>query len=509
MSTQTGTAPERTYGGWRPPPSPGVGPLRLIPTVGLFVGLAVTVLISMRWGLAPAALFVLVAVVGAAPAVLRRRGRSLYSQWGRRRAWRSHVRRGRNHYRAGLAGVTPAGTRNPPGLLAKVRVWDAVDAFGREYGLIEIPQARQWAVVMRVQAQGGALVDQDTIDVWVAGWGEYLAELGQEGGIVQAVAVVETIPDAGARLAAHVAALIDPSAPEFGRRVMAASAVELPRGVADTVGYVTLTFSERGMGITRRSSKDPEAAAAAALDIGRRLPDLCVKLKDTGASRGVPLTSADLARRLREAYDPASAMVHARLDAEGLAVPADWDDAGPSMHIAAAESYRHDSGLSVTWEALRVPPGVVRDSILARLVGPLAEVPRKRVALIYRPTDGAETAVLVDRDYKAAINRAGRRKGPVHAHDSADLRAAEQATREEAAGAGVTTVSMLITATVDADQPEQLGKARQAVERAARGARFRLGVVQYAQDAAFAAALGVGLSLADLSVFPSAVREHL
>ncbi len=502
-------AQERTYGGWRQPPSPGVGPLRLIPTVGLFIGLAVTVLVSMRWGIVPAAVFVLIALVGAAPAVFRRRGRSLYSHWTRKRKWRAHVRKGRHHYRSGLAGVTLSGARNLPGLLAKVRVWEAVDAFGREYGLIEIPSIRQWAVVMRVQAQGGALVDQETTDVWVAGWGEYLASLGQEGGIVQAVAVVETIPDAGARLAAHVAGLIEPDAPEFARQVMAASAVELPRGVADTVGYVAITFSERKLDIIRKSTKDLEAAEAVALDIGRRLPDLCVDLKDVGASRGVPMTADDLARRAREAYDPASALVHAQLEADGLPVAVSWEDAGPSVHVAAAESYRHDSGLSVTWEALKVPPGVVRDSIMQRLVGPLAEVPRKRVALIYRPVDAGDTAALVDRDYKAAINRAGRRKGPVHAHDSADLRAAEQATREEASGAGVTTLSVLVTATVDVDEPDQLSKARQAVERAARGSRFRLAPVFGAQDAAFAAALGVGLSLPDLSVIPSAVREHL
>ena len=73
----------------------------------------------------------------------------------------------------------------------------------------------------------------------------------------------------------------------------------------------------------------------------------------------------------------------------------------------------------------------------------------------------------------------------------------------------MTTLSLLVTATVPAGEPEQLSKARQAVERAARGSRFRLAPVFGAQDAAFAAALGVGLSLPDLSVIPSAVREHL
>src|SRR4051794_34264913 len=120
MSTET---QERTYGGGRQPPpprggplrliptlggfiglaSPGVGPLRLIPTVGLFIGLAATVLVSMRWGLLPALVFVLIALAASGPAVLRRRGRSLYSHWVRQHKWRAHLRKGRNHYRSGLA----------------------------------------------------------------------------------------------------------------------------------------------------------------------------------------------------------------------------------------------------------------------------------------------------------------------------------------------------------------------------------------------------------------------
>ena len=105
---------------------------------------------------------------------------------------------------------------------------------------IEIRAARQWAVVLRVAAQGGALVDADTNDVWVASWGEYLAQLGQEGGVVQAAAVVETIPDAGAMLRSHVAGMLSDNAPRFARDVMYSAAEELPVGVADTIGYVAV-----------------------------------------------------------------------------------------------------------------------------------------------------------------------------------------------------------------------------------------------------------------------------
>ena len=505
MTASVEEAKQRTYGGWRRPASPGIGPLKLIPSVALMAGLGLTMLVSMAAGLWWALGFAFVGLTGAGPAVLPYRGRTLYAEWARSARWRRHVRLGRHLYRSGLAGVTPAGTRALPGLLAKVATWAAVDAVGRGFALVEIPAARQWAVVLRVTAQGGALVDADTSDVWVAGWGEYLALLGQEGGVVQAAAVVETVPDAGAALRAHVGTAVRPDAPAFAREVAFAAAAELPVDVADTVGYVTLTFAERGLGIERRSPE--QAAAAAAEEIGRRLPGLSVALKDAGASAGVPLTGPQLARRVREAYDPAVAATFAEQEAEGLGVHVEWDDAGPSAHDEAFDSYRHDSGRSRTYEALRVPPGVVRDTVLERLTRPMTAAPRKRVSLLYRPTDAGTTAEVVDRDLKAAINRTGRRQGLVHAHDSADLRAARQATDEEAAGAGVTSFAVLVTVTVLADA--ELDRAATTVERAARGARFRLSPVRGAQAAAFAGALGIGLSLPDLSVLPQVAREHI
>lgn len=505
---------DRTYGGWRKPASPGIGPLKLIPSVGVFGGLGLVLIIAMTAGLAATAGFAGVALVVAAPAVIPKDGRSLYSNWLRAARWRRHVRRGRHLYRSGLSGVTPAGTRTLPGLLARVQLWSAVDAAGRDFALIEIPACRQWAVVLRVLAQGGSLVDPDSRNVWVASWGEYLTLLGQEGGVVQVAATVETAPDAGELLATHVNGMIRPDAPEFTQRVMRAAARELPAGVTDTTGSVALTFSSTGLGVTATGA---DGAQQAAEEIGRRLPGLSVTLADAGAADGVPLDTRSLAERARIAFDPAESTEFASARAEGRPRACEWADAGPSAHEERDTSYRHDSGLSRTWEAMRVPPGVVRDSLMERVMGPLPAAPRKRAVLLYRPVDAAETADLVDRDLKSAINRAGRRKGLVHAHDSADVVAAEKATKEEADGAGVVSFSLLVTATVtvaddhDAERSAavEFDRACTAVERAARGARFRLSPVRGAQAAAFAGALGIGLSLADLSVVPSVLRDHV
>jgi len=509
MSATAGapSSPVRTYGGWRRPASPGIGPLRLIPTITVLVSLAVLVLVAMIAGFLPAVVLALLLSLVGTPAVLPWQGRTLYARWGQRWSWRRHRRARRNVYRSGIAGVTRDGARTLPGLLAPVQVWTAQDAIGRVYGLVEIPQAKQWAVVLRVAAQTGSLVDLDTRNVWVASWGEYLAQLGQEGGVAQAAAVVETAPDPGQSLAAHVSGLVRDGVPAFAARVQYAAAAEFPTGVAETLGYVSLTYDEHNLGVTRGRGGVEAAAHAVAEEIGRRLPGLSFGLKAAGVSTGAPLTPADLARRVHEAYDPACAVELAAADAAGVPIQLDWSDAGPTAHEEGDRDYRHDSGRSRTWEAIKPPPGVVRDNLLERLMSPTAQASRKRVTLLYRPIDAANTATVVDRDLRAAINREGRRRGIAHAHDTADLRAAKQATDEEADGAGVVGFSILVTATV----PDDAGfdAACTAVERDARSARIRLSPVYGAQSAAFAAALGVGLSLPDLSVVPHPLREHL
>jgi hypothetical protein len=148
----------------------------------------------------------------------------------------------------------------------------------------------------------------------------------------------------------------------------------------------------------------------------------------------------------------------------------------------------------------------VRDNLLERLMSPTAQASRKRVTLLYRPVDAAETATVVDRDLRAAINREGRRRGIAHAHDTADLRAAKQATDEEADGAGVVGFSILVTTTVLGDAgsdaacrhragcPAPLASGLTGLRSAVRRVRCRA---------------SAGPVPPDLSVVPHPLREHL
>lgn len=498
-----------TFGGLTRPQSAGVGSLKLIPSIGLGLVVVCTVLLSMATSFYLAAGFALLCIVAAAPAVIPYKGRTLYAVWSQGRAWKRHRKTGRNVYMSGLSGVNKTGTRQLPGLLTNVEVWGGIDAADRPFALVQIKATNQWAVTLNVTAQGNSLVDPPTTDEWVAQWGNYLAVLGQEEGISQAAAIVETTPDNGEILLAHTASLLHASGPEFAKRTMMASAEELPRGVAETNGFVALTFTESGLGVDRKIHRgDWAVAQVVAAEIGSRLPALSVGLLDSGASVGIPLTVDELARRVREAYDPKVIAEFAQLDAAGKEVTVSWADAGPSRHDEEATVYHHDSGLSRSWEMSKVPSGMFYDDVLKRILSPIQAAPHKRVALFYYPTDTSAAGTLVDREYKAALARAGR-DGVTKASENMAVIAAHQATEEEARGAGVGTISMIVTATWAEGDIEGLKKGTDAIERAAKGARARFSTVRGAQSAHFAASLGVGLSLPDLSIIPTAARDHI
>jgi hypothetical protein len=509
----TETTGPRTYGGLRRPSSPGIGPLKLYPTVGLMGGIGVCMILMLMIGFFQALGLAVVWCLVASPSVLTKNQRPLYSEWFRNHRHRSAARRGRLVYRSGLVGATADGRRRLPGLLAPLEVWScSADGLGRPFALVEIPGARQWAVVFRVDPDGGAMIDMDARDLKVAKWGELLALVGQTGGVRQVAAVIETQPDTGALLRAHVKRLIDPDAPAFAKAVMTASADELPRDVASTVGYVAITYTEKELGVkgSRR-----ERAMGAADGIGRRMPELTAALAQSGASRARPLDTYALTRRINEGYNPISVVPNAELVAAGEPVEIPWEECGPTAADETATSYWHDSGVSRVWEAMKMPTGVFNDQVLRDLIGPNVDVPRKRVTLIYYPVDAADAAEVLDRDIKTALNRAQRRKGPVHAHDEVGLQVARQAAAEEARGAGVAQLSVLVTATVlnEEDDPEgtkeDLRTAATAVERTARARRIRLAPVTGGQAAAFAAGLGVGICLPDLSVVPEHLRQNI
>lgn len=504
MTAETTTQnTRRTYTAGRRPASPGIGPLRLIPSILVMGLLILAIIIAMFIGFLIAIAVAAAAMIISAPGVIQTRCRPLYSAWGQAWKFKRAERKGLTTYRAGLVGVTADGRRRLPGLLAPVNVWNCErDGAGNPFALIEIPGSRQWAVSFRGSPEGGALTDAETKDIKVANWGHLLAALGETGGVRQVAAVIQTEPDTGARLRAYVEHKISPTAPEFAVNATRASAIELPQGISTTTGHVTVTFTERHL---QAKGSVKARAQIAADEIGRLMPEIQSMIGASGLSSVRPVTLFDLTRRVSEAFDPATAVPNAVKVAAGEPVEIPWDDCGPTAADEHRSMYRHDSGVSRVWEALRMPAGAVFDTVMNRLIEPMPEAPHKRVTMIYYPADSSMTAEITDRDIRTAQNRVNRRKGQPHAHDTRALKAANQAAEEEAEGAGIAEVSLVITVTVLDD--DDLDAASTAIERTGRG-KFRPKPVYGGQAAAFVNGLGLGPVMPDLSVIPAGLRDH-
>ncbi len=98
-------------------------------------------------------------------------------------------------------------------------------------------------------------------------------------------------------------------------------------------------------------------------------------------------------------------------------------------------------------------------------------------------------------------------KGEGRAHETLDLQAARQTAAEEAGGAGLTRLALLVTATVT--DPAQLPHVADLIDQAGGASRLQLRRVYAGQSAAFAAGLGVGLVLNKHVAVPAVLRDYL
>jgi hypothetical protein len=485
---------ERTYGNWRKPRPPGIGPLGLIGTLILLCGLVATIISMMVFGLMGGALTVAVATLTLIPlAIQDQHGRTALQAATARVAWWRGRSRGQHLYRSGLLGTTARGSCRLPGLLAMSKLTDAYDAYGQPFAMVELPQVGHYTVVLDCGADGAALVDRDQVDIWVAHWGQWLAALAFEPALVAASVTVEAAPDLGQRLEREVSANLAPQAPELSKEVLAQVVQRYPAGSAQLTTRVALTYSASPRPGARR--RPPEEMAR---EIGSRLPGLSADLAMTGAGNARPMGSRQLSEAIRIAYDPA---VQALLESTQEEV--DWNDAGPIAAQEHWDHYVHDSGVSITWAMSEAPRGEVLSNVMTGLVSPHQDVTRKRVTFLYRPYPPRLSASLVERDRRDARFRIT--ENATAARDAAAVAAADQTAREEAKGAGLVRFGMLVTATVMSG--DELSSAAAAIDALAPAARVQLRRAYGAQASAFAAALPLGIVLPSHLRVPAIIRE--
>ncbi|MFI6575237.1 SCO6880 family protein [Nocardiopsis sp. NPDC050513] len=490
----------RTYGNWRRPASAGIMGLGTIGTAFLLASLIIVVFVVMVGGLLRGAIAgAILSVVLLAVLTKDKHGKSTLSKIGVQMLWWKARALGAHLYRSGPLGRVPWGRYQLPGIAAPLRLSEHQDSYARPFALLHMPvNGNYFTAVIATEPDGAALVDPEQIDSWVAEWGHWLANLGDEPGLVAASVTIETSPDTGTRLRREVVGQIDEQAPEFARQVLLETVESYPHGSSLVRAYIALTFN---------AGKDKKTAPEEmGRELAARLPGLTGSLSATGAGASRPLGAQELCEVVRIAYDPAAAVLIDEARAVGEIPEIEWPDVGPTAYQAGWDRLRHDSALSVSWTMTAAPRGNVQSSILTRLLAPHPDIARKRITLLYRPLDPAKTAAVVESDLRAAQFRASSNDRPT-ARDMMASRSAQATAAEEAAGAGLVNFGMVVTATVD--DPAKEADARAAVANLSAASRLRLRPAYGAQDSTFAAGLPLGIVLPFHLRIPVEIKEQM
>src|SRR4051794_8988932 len=492
----------RTYGNWRRPMSAGLGALGTIGTAALLLGLIVVIVTMMLAGVLAALVIAVVGGLGLLSLSVRNRhGRTLLQGVATRAGWARARASGAHLYRSGPLARAGWGSFQLPGLAAASTLSEGRDSYDRPFALIRVPATGHFTVVFAADPDGASLVDEEQIDVWVAHWGQWLAALADEPGVVAVSVTIETAPDSGTRLRREVDTHLDEAAPGVARAMLREVVDTYPAGSATVKALVAVTFSGAARGLGRARQADDVAR-----DLAARVPWLGNALHATGAGAARPISAQQLCEVIRTAYDPAAARVFELARAQGETAELAWGDVGPTAAQAEWDLYRHDGAVSVTWAMTQAPRGEVGSGILARLLRPPGDVDRKRVPLLSRPLESARAARIAEADKRKADFRVTPAARP-SARALVEQRAAAATAAEEAKGAGLVNFGMLVSATVTS--PDRLDAARQAIDHLAPTARIMLRPVYGSQDSAFAAALPLGLVLPSHLRVPSELRESL
>ncbi len=489
-----GTHPVRTYGGWRRTRGIGLfgsGPIATVVVLGAVLVPMLTASMSIR-----VALLLLPICAAVVLFTLLRVGGTPVGQVAvRRLTWTIAVARGRTRHRAScLTHHDQAWTL--PGPLADTRLLSAPDGRGGTFGLVWNRRTGHLAATLRVAATSTWLVDGADADAWVSNWHSWLASLGYLPMVRSVAVTVDTAPESGTRLHDAVTPQLDPNAPADCLALVRELVHRSPAAAADIDTRITITFDPKAAATKLR---DLDAATA---EVSRQLTGLESAIGTCGVALLGRASAAQLAATVRAAYDPAArGELHRHLAQPAPADPdpasADaavewpqWAVAGPIGAEETWDAYRHDSGASITWGWHEAPRQQVTAGVLARLLSPGRFA--KRVTLIYQPLSAGQAARVLEAQVNAAAFRDAYRrtqKRDESARDTADRLQAQRAAAEEAQGAGVVRVSMLVTATVAT--PELLTEAAADVESRADQSKINLRRLYGDQAFGFAATLPV------------------
>lgn len=494
MASQTHLEPERTYSAGTIPRSEGLLGLSWPGMVTAGGVVVFAMIVHLIVGFPTSIIAFAVGALAAGPLIVRINGHSGYERGILIVRWIRGRYRRETLYRGGAFSAVPGGACQLPGLLASTRLYEGHGVGGWPFGMIHSPKYHQYTVVLACSPQGAEAVDQPVVDRWVASWGGFLADIGGQPDIAAIVPVLDTVPETGNRLLTEVETLTVSDAPPVARDVMRALGTGLPAQHVRLEARLAITLRAT----TPQRRKDP---AEQALEIARRLPGVVTALEEAGV-RARPMTAAEVTAFVRRSFDPASQADLEAASADPAGHGLTWAEAGPNEHDERRDQYRHMGAVSVTWEMDAAPQGVVTERVLARLLEPNPDLPRKRVAIVYRPHSAAEATKIVDTDYRDALVATQNQRGGITSAASViRVAATEQARTEQARGHGVARYGVLITVTNPA--ATDLPRIEALTKDLAVQCRLRIRRSYRYQAAAFAASLGVGVLLPEHSGVPA------
>lgn len=479
----------RTYGGWRRPVSYGFLNLTLGQSLWALTGVGIVFILGLNRGITWAAGgAILLAAWGWVITTKDKHQVNLIDRAEEKIVFGLNKAKGNTVFRGGALAPTKKTSQRLvlPGILSGCKVSEYVDSWNRSFALVEHPNNTA-AVVIRLTPAGSNLVDQETVDIQVAYWGQWIGDLSNESGITGASITIESLPDPGGRLNREVTSRRAANCPQVAGEVIE-GVLDESTGSNQVRVWVTLTFSLAALG----GRKNKEIAGR---EIASRLPGLTQGLVAAGGGATHLVTVNELARLVRSAYDPDSEELFDQALAAGQTINLDWGQSGPVFAQADFSSYRHDGAVSRVWTMTCPPRGAVQSAVLSRLLEPNRDVQRKRVTILYQPMDAAKAPSVVERDLNhARANAAGARPS---ARSISELAAASEVASEEASGAGLVDFAMIITATTT---PEHLEDTSVTVNALSAASRLLIRPAYGAQDSGFALGLPLGLHPANASV---------
>jgi hypothetical protein len=437
----------------------------------------------------------LIAAVGVSPlaggALLTLDGRALI-EWAPVAA--HYVWRGCCGQLLFLAQITPsrprpAGTLPLPGDAARLRVLRSVDGSA----IIHDPYLDCWTAVAAVRGGGFLAADPDDQDAATAGWGRALAAIAADGQIGRIQLLHTNRPDLGSALRTVATRGMSRSLSEKAGAAYTQTLDQTPPWWRhDTVVAITLTGKAARAAIRRAAHHTGTATGADRVLSAHRdaIPDTLAPADVTVDSW---LTPGDLARLIRDAYDPAGTPLrethpHPDADADADADPdASVVAAGP---VAVQETWAHlhtDTAWHTTVWIAQWPRAETHPGFLAALILPAGAA--TSLTLLYEavPTPTALRQIGRDKTAQASDGALRRRMGRLGTAGQA-ARETDTAQREADITAGHLDMRHTGLITVTAPSPDALHDAVTRVRQAAAGAGCDTKVLYGQQLQAFHAA---------------------